>query len=252
LSSPAPVHPARQRPIGLILAAIVLALMTCYGLLAGATIAFIAFASRTPQTAKYPIVMAIELAMGGISLLISGFCAATAVGLFRIQRWARYGILILGGLLAIFSALFAIGSIAFAFSSFLANPPTTTSNAPPFNPAVIKTIFLGMGGFFLIVSLIGIWWLVYFNLRRIRALFDPNRYPVLDQPLSLDPQFSVAINAQPKRTSVVGCWSSVSPCFTSSAWSPRLEWRGCISRSSCWGLSFAASGLLFLPSHLPP
>jgi len=71
---------------------------------------------------------------------------------------------------------------------------------------MMKFIFLGMGGFFLVVSLIGVWWLVYFNLRRIRALFDPKRFPALASPISLDPgdpRYSASVAVPRKNTSVV-------------------------------------------------
>jgi hypothetical protein len=203
MSSPVLAHSTPQRPVGLILAAIVLALMTCYGLLSSATIIFTALAIHTPQTAQYPMIKAVQVAMGVMSLLISGFCAATVVGLFQVQRWARYGILIFGGLLAIFSALFAILCTAFAFSSLLAK--TSPPNAPAVNPATMKFIFLGMGGFFLLVSLIGVWWLVYFNLRRVRALFKPKRYPMTGEHLSTAPdaELQLPVASTSTNTSVI-------------------------------------------------
>ncbi len=157
------------RPMGLVLSAIVLALMTCVGLISGVSVIFTAVFIRTPQLAQYPVVEAFQIGVGIVILIISGFCAWTVVGLCRIRRWARISILILGGLLAFFSLLFVLVMCVLAFTS-LAPPPGT----PGVSPAMMRVIFLGAGGFYLLLMLVGIWWLVYFNLHRIRTLFAAN------------------------------------------------------------------------------
>jgi len=172
MSSPAlnPVMPAPgpRRPIGLILAAVALGLMTCQGFLSAGIAIFSALVIRPPETAQYPAITAVEIGIGVIMLLISGLCAFVVVGIFRLKGWAR--ILILGGLLVLFSAPVAILFIALAFTSFI-----NTADTPGVSPAAMRFIFLGMGG---VLMLVGIWWLVYFNLRRIRALFARNGTPV--------------------------------------------------------------------------
>lgn len=154
------------------LAAIILALMTAWGLLIAASIIFVAIAVPTPQTAQYPLVVYIQIGFGIIALLISLFCGWTVFGLFRLQRWARYSILILGGLLAVFSALVTIFDCVLAFSSFVASP--NPSGVPP---ATLRLILLAIAGFNVLLTLIGVWWLIYFNLGRIRSFFAPNEAP---------------------------------------------------------------------------
>jgi len=177
MSSPAlnPVMPAPgpRRPIGLILAAVALGLMTCQGFLSAGIAIFSALVIRPPETAQYPAITAVEIGIGVIMLLISGLCAFVVVGIFRLKGWARIGILILGGLLVLFSTPVAILFIAFAFTSFI-----NTADTPGVSPAAMRFIFLGMGGVLMLVALVGIWWLVYFDLRRIRALFARNGTPV--------------------------------------------------------------------------
>lgn len=168
LSSLVPA-PVPRRPMGLVFAAIVLALMTCMGFFSGASVIFAAVFIRTPQLARYPMVEDIQIGMGVFILLVSGFCAFTVTGLFRIKRWARFSILILGGLLAFYFFLTAVLFFVFAFSSMALQP--TAAGVPP---GMIKGAFLGLGGFCCLFSWVGVWWLVYFNLRRIRALFATN------------------------------------------------------------------------------
>jgi hypothetical protein len=66
---------------------------------------FSAFAIRGSNTYQYPGMTAVQIGMGMVVLMISCGCAAVVVGLFRIKRWARLSVLLLGGLLAFLSTL---------------------------------------------------------------------------------------------------------------------------------------------------
>jgi hypothetical protein len=169
MSSPIVPTPAPQRPLGVVFAAIVLMLMACFGLLNGGLVLFGAAFIHPPQYAQHSMTGGVEVAAGALILLISGCCVYVAVGLFRTKRWARLSILILGGLLAGYSFIVGVVSWVMAFSSF-AMPADTLSVAP----AMMKLAFFGAGVFGFLFTLIGVWWLVYFNLRRIRALFAAN------------------------------------------------------------------------------
>jgi hypothetical protein len=169
MSSPIVPTPAPQRPLGVVFAAIVLALMACFSLLNGCLGLFSAVFIHSPQHAQYSVTGSVEIAAGALIFLISGFCVYVAVGLFRTKRWARLSILMLGGLLAVYSFIVGVISWVMAFSRF-AMPADTLSVAP----AMMKLAFFGAGVFSFLFTLIGVWWLVYFNLRRIRALFAAN------------------------------------------------------------------------------
>ena len=185
VSSPVAPAPAPRRPMGLVIAAIVLALMSCVGLLGGFFTLMGAVFVRTPQLAQYPVIESVQICLGIVVLLISAFCAWTVVGLFRVQKWARFSILFLGGLLAFFSFANAAIYLVLSFSSFasFATPP----NAPGVSPLVMKAIFLGLAGFSLLFTLVGVWWLVYFNLRRTRAVFAMNGAQPFPELLSQGP-----------------------------------------------------------------
>lgn len=167
-SAPAPTLPlpAPQRPVGLVLAAIALAVMACMGLLSGIIMVLTFALIHTPETAQFPVIKVIGIGIGVVTLLISGFCLWTVVGLFRVKRWARISVLILGGLLAFFSVLAALGSAIAALSQ-----STIPQSSPGLPPEAMKIVMFGAAGFYLCVGLIGVWWLVYFNLRRIKAVF---------------------------------------------------------------------------------
>jgi len=166
VSTPLVPAPGPRRPAGVVVAAVVLGLMTCWGLLSGALVIFGAIFVHSPQLDQYPVIEAVQIVMGVVVLLISGFCAYTVVGLFRMRNWARITILILGGLIAFFSLLSAGVYAAMALSSLAAH-----ANAPGVSPFMMKAILLGVSGFSAVVGLIGVWWLVYFNLKRVRMLF---------------------------------------------------------------------------------
>lgn len=166
--------PRPQRPPGVVIAAIVLALIACgflfFGLMGLAAASFVHSTIQTPeaaQLAQYPALKVMEIASGILILLIGGFCAWTAVDLFRVKRWARISILILGGLVTIFSLIEAAVFCVIAFGAFHA-PQYGTQ---PIKPEVMEAIFLGMAGFCFLFTLIGVWWLIYFNLHRVRVAF---------------------------------------------------------------------------------
>lgn len=152
--------------MGVVFAAVVLGLMTCMGFLCGVLTMFSAVLVQRPQMAQYPILEGFQIGSGIFVLLVSGFCGWTVVALFRMKSWARVSIIVLGGLLAFFMFFSAALYVLLAFSSSGLVPDT-----PGASPAMIKGIFLGLTFFSLLVALVGVWWLVYFNLQRVRTLF---------------------------------------------------------------------------------
>lgn len=149
-----------RRPAGVTAAAVVLGLMTAMGLL-GCVFAVLGIflAPPVPSVANVRIIMA---ATDLLMLAWCLFCAWTVVGLFRMQRWARYAILVIGGCVAAFSGIAAAGMLLVRNTI----PPP----APP-SPVPMNVIFAGIAGVYASIALVGVWWLVYFNLRSVRAAF---------------------------------------------------------------------------------
>jgi hypothetical protein len=92
------------------------------------------------------------------------FCAWTVAGLFRMRPWARFAILAIGGLEFFFCALGAGVMI------LVRNIPPPMPTATP-APIGMPTVFIGIAAFYGFLSLIGAWWLVYFNLAPVREAF---------------------------------------------------------------------------------
>lgn len=164
-----------RRPVGVLLAAVVLGLMACFGLLTSVGMFFGALMVKTVRAELPPSVEAFEMVTGVITLLISIFLGFVVVGLFRMKQWARICILIIGGLVAFFSFFNVVIDVALSFmaSSFIPRQP-----AAQVPPEVFRLMFLGTAVVSLLVALVGVWWLVYFNLRGVRTLFA--KRPVLD------------------------------------------------------------------------
>lgn len=108
----------------------------------------------------------------GLAAVCAGLAAwgiATAIGAYRLRRWARYSILIIGGCMAAVgcvSLLFTAVSLA-AFSSLA---PAGAAGAHA-SPVTVTAIFAVIGLFYAAIAAIGIFWLVYFNRKPVRALF---------------------------------------------------------------------------------
>jgi hypothetical protein len=161
--------PVRRRPLGLILAAVSLGLLGCIGLFSSFSVLAVALFAHTTRIPPPPILVGMEIAIGLGMLVVSALCVLVMIGLFQIKHWARIGVSLIGGFMAMLLGLSAIGCIIFAFSSLVntAAPP----NTPNVTPAMMRVAFLSMGFAFLLLTTVGIWWLVYFNLQRTRELF---------------------------------------------------------------------------------
>jgi hypothetical protein len=158
-----------KRPIGLILSAIVLSLAALFLLLMAAAMAFASvFAGHQPSAAAIPhFAMYLVLALSVVYAALCVWAILTVIGIVRLRSWARYSILIIGGGLAVISVFLVFGTLL--GRSLL---PPVQSQQPAVDPHIMSAVFLVMTAFYLLVAGVGIWWLVYFNLRSTRELFS--------------------------------------------------------------------------------
>lgn len=163
-----------QRPTGVVLAAIVLGFVSLALLVFAAIFGFTAaFAGSVQSSAQVPgappanVMMAMMAAFALIIAALAVWGIATVVGLLRMRSWARISIMIIGGLLAAVSVLNALGSIA-APSLMRSMPMPPNAHV---DPEKLRLVFMLVAVFWLIVAAVGIWWLVYFALRRTRECF---------------------------------------------------------------------------------
>jgi hypothetical protein len=156
-----------RRPVGLILSAIVLILAALFFLLMTAVIALAGVVGGAHST-NQPVPHFFIYLMLAISLFYAALAVwaiLTVIGILRFRSWGRYSILIIGGGLSVigtFGALFTLIG-----RTMLPVPPTR----PPVDPHIMSIVFLLLAAFYLFVAAVGIWWLVYYNLRTVRDLF---------------------------------------------------------------------------------
>jgi hypothetical protein len=158
-------EPARRRPVGVTAAAIVLGLLASVAFLVACfTLRVVLLRPHIFQSAIYSAwVCELQVGMMVVFFLLSSVAACVVIGLFRMKRWARLGILILGGYLAVFYGAVAIG-LVFASNFYWTHSPLG-SHAAMIHFVIVRVCQL------LLMASIGLWWLVYFNLPRIRKLF---------------------------------------------------------------------------------
>ena len=174
-------HPTRPaRPIGLVFAAIVLGFFALATLLSGTFTCIAAFAmaqhalAATPGTPPPPPPQVLKLliaAVGIFELLVAAWGVSTIVGLVRLKSWARYSILVIGGLLTLF------GITSAAFLALLPKIMAVSSPQAELPPHLMQGMLLFLGLFYTGMAAVGIWWLVYFNLGTIKAFFLPHYAP---------------------------------------------------------------------------
>src|SRR5271170_1083382 len=158
-----------RRPIGLILSAIVLSLAALFLLLMTALMAFGGFfTAHQPSSVMAPhLVMYFMFAFSAIYAALAVWAILTVIGILRLRLWARYSILIIGGGLAVFCILGVFGILLGRTMS-----PAMQAKQPGVDPHIFSIVFLFMAAINLLIAAVGIWWLIYFNLRSIRELFS--------------------------------------------------------------------------------
>jgi uncharacterized membrane protein (DUF2068 family) len=123
--------------------------------------------ASTPMPSWMPGYM---YALCGFLLALALWGILTTVGLFRLRRWARYSVLIIGGALALFGLFSLLGTLV-----LLAMPLPVASGVDASQVQATQTItriaFGVVGLIDAITAAVGIFWLVYFNKKRVRELF---------------------------------------------------------------------------------
>ncbi len=98
--------------------------------------------------------------MMGLFLCIAIFGIFTGINLIRLKNWARLSALVWAGMTVVFGAIALASIMALTF-------PENTGGSPV-NIHYMKAIVAAMYG---IPILVGIWWLVLFNQKSVKAQF---------------------------------------------------------------------------------
>lgn len=153
-------------PPGVATAAVVLGLMAFVGLIVAVASALALFVVKTALIPKIP---AVRMAAAGLDALLIALVIVsifTIVGLFRVKVWARYAITLLGLLDFIVFALMTVGVLFGRMKSGMAGMTL------PNNPHVtLGDVMLYLAIFYAVLALIGVWWMIYFNVDPVRKVF---------------------------------------------------------------------------------
>jgi len=133
------------------------------------------------------------LATNALMMCLSLFGIATSIGLIYLRNWARISILIWGGMLVFF------GGIDIPIAFLMPIPPTPSApDLPVADMQAVRLILLAIYG---MPILIGIWWLILFNRKTVKAQFasatgsaDPSvpRKPACPLPIAVLAWFYVS------------------------------------------------------------
>jgi hypothetical protein len=168
-----------KRPIGLILSAIVLSLAALFFVLTTILMVFAGiFADHHPFIAATPAVaphffIYLMLAVAVFYATLATWATLTVIGILRLRSWARYSILIIGGGIAVLSLFAGMGTL---LSRTML--PTLSAQQPNADPRILSGVFFVITALYLLVLAVGVWWLIYFNLRPIRELFSIAKFQI--------------------------------------------------------------------------
>ena len=164
-----------RKPAGVIVSAILLIVFSLFMLL-GAFFSLVMAAAfkgnpdlvvgAPGAAAPTPGLVIAMMAFGALfhlALTVWGF--STSIGLFRMKNWARISIMIIGGLIAV------VGLFSAAICAILPSFMKTQALPPNVSPATLSAVFLVFAVICLVITGIGIGWLIYFALRRTREAF---------------------------------------------------------------------------------
>ena len=98
------------------------------------------------------------------SLAIAAWAIATAVGLLKLRPWSRWSALI-------FNVLLVCVAGSAVVSTVLVPQRPTPPRAAPVSPDIMTGIRVGPASLFVVLALIGAFWLFYFNRAGVRARF---------------------------------------------------------------------------------
>jgi hypothetical protein len=175
-----------NRPVPVVLSAILLGILAVFQLIAAAGMLFVGVltvhksvpgmaASPTPLPPAFFPAMFFGLSVFYVAVAV--WFIFTLVGLWRLRSWARYSLLVIAGLTAVFAGMGALTSFAMPFLM-----PQLPGATPAPSAQIIHGIFLFIGLFYLIFTAIGVAQLIYFNLARTRAVFQQADPAILAPP----------------------------------------------------------------------
>ncbi len=162
-----------NRPAGVTISAVVLIIGSVLALVVGLLGPFAHLLSPT-ETSEPPSDKAAGIYVAVLFCACAIWGLLTAVDLFRMRRWARNSILIIGALLILFCGL----SLLLIYQGPRFIPELEAS------PDLVVRVVVAIFSFPIVI---GAWWLIYFNRREVKAAFLQGYVPASGprRPLSI-------------------------------------------------------------------
>ena len=147
-----------------------------------------------PQPAWLPL---LSYGIAIVCFALAAWAIITAVGLFRMKRWARVSTIVIGGLLVFFALP---GMLIMLVLAAVPPLPAGVASAQAHTLQMAsRIIFAVIAMVYACACAIGIWWLIYFNRKSVREVFAgaagelaPPRRPILISILAVLNMIAVA------------------------------------------------------------
>lgn len=170
-----------KRPLGVILSAVLLILGSLFQLLMALGMAFSGAVTQSqihtggiaaaPAAASLPGWMPVFMyVLCAFFVALAAWGILTAVGVIRMRRWARYSILVIGGVLALIGLVSFLATLLMTLIP-LPVPANVDASQAHTTLTMVKVLFGVMAFVHAIVCAVGISWLVYFNRQQVRDAF---------------------------------------------------------------------------------
>jgi len=178
-----------KRPVGVVVAAILLLVGSLFQLLMALCMALSALVSGAQMSfgtgATTPTWMPLFMyTICGFFIGLAAWGIVTTVGLFRMRTWARYSILVIGGGIAVIGFFSAVTTVLMAFIP-MPLPPSPDGSQLPNVQVFMRVIFGVIALFHGSVAALGVYWLVYFNRKRVCAAFSAAANPSMSSELAV-------------------------------------------------------------------
>lgn len=157
-----------SRPVGVVLAAVLLGIVAVVGILCTGFGLVMAIFTHNPilPGAFRPYAVFVN----AVGLCFFMWCTWTSVDLLRMRIWARVSAAVIGLLFAVFCAMAGAGMLAARRFVPMLPPATQTVH--------VSSALVDAAAFCFVLAAIGLWWVIYFNLVHVRSAFGLDRFMV--------------------------------------------------------------------------
>jgi hypothetical protein len=131
-----------------------------------------------PVPAWMPVFMYV---MAAFFLGLAVWGIVTAIGLFRLWRWARYSVLVIGGCLVLIGLPSMLIMLVLMMVPLPLPPNVDASQAQALH-TVMRTTSGVISVFYAAMCAVGVSWLVYFNRKKVRDVFAGTPGQVIESP----------------------------------------------------------------------